>query len=172
MDLTCDRTRFHIRSLPAEDFPRFPEAPDSNWLVLLTGLFAALVPTTEFAVSHDASRYTLTGLSLRATACDVRITSCDGHRLATTAFPHANGTTPSMPSSPPADLITAAGLTCTLGGEVEFAFTANQDHLILRQPAFLIATRLIDGTYPDIEQVIPKQTEHLSRSPARPSRRP
>lgn len=158
--LTCGRSHFRLRGLPAEDFPTFPESPDAAGLRLPATVFADLVAKTSFAASTDQTRYALTGISLQATADRLRFAATNGHRLALATLPYTNGEHPLDVIIPPKALVTAAKLASEAGGDITLRFAPGDGHLVLEQDGFVIATRLLDGTYPNIDTIVPTTRDH------------
>lgn len=153
--LTCERARFRLRALPAEEFPRFPELADDGLALPATAL-ADLVAKTSFAVSIDQSRWALTGICLETTAGEVRFTATDGHRLAIATLPHRNGHHPLSALVPPKALTAAARLTADSDGDVQLAFDADGQQLLLVQGGLRINARVIDGQFPNVAGVVPE----------------
>jgi DNA polymerase-3 subunit beta len=161
VELTCERSQFRLRGAKPEDFPQFPQLPEAEWLTLPATAFADLVSRTEFAVGSDASRFALTGISFRSTAEDLKVAATNGHRLALVSFPHANGQQSVNVIVPPKPLSMAARLGVELGGDLHLGFSPNQEHLVVQREGFIIASRLIDAGFPNVEQVVPASREHL-----------
>lgn len=161
VELTCERALFRLRGARPEDFPQFPPLPETEWLALPAAAFADLVSRTEFAASTDASRLALTGISFRSTPEALKVAATNGHRLAFASFPHANGHQEVNVILPPKPLSMAARLGLELGGDLHLGFSPNQEHLVVQREGFVIASRLIDAGYPNVDQVVPASREHL-----------
>jgi DNA polymerase-3 subunit beta len=165
VELTCERSQFRLRGAKPDDFPQFPQLPEAEWLTLPATAFADLVSQTEFAVSNDASRFALTGISFRSTAEALNVAATNGHRLALARFPHANGQREVDVIVPPKPLNMAARLGLELGGDLHLGFSPNQEHLVVQREGFVIASRLIDAGFPNVDQVVPASREHLIEIP-------
>lgn len=158
--LTCGRSRFRLRGLPAGDFPTFPERADAADLLLPATIFADLVAKTSFAASTDQTRYALTGISLQAAADRLRFAATNGHRLAIATLPHKNGEDPLDVIIPPKALVTAAKLASEAGEDITLGFTPGKEHLVLEKDGFIIATRLIEATFPNLDSIVPTTRDH------------
>jgi DNA polymerase-3 subunit beta len=159
VQLVCGRAHYRIKGLPPADFPQFPGAPESNWLTLPAPVFADLVKKTEFAVDTKADRPHLSGIALSATADALRASATNGHRLATVTLPQGNGSQDVDAIIPPKGLVFAARLASERQGDVRLSFPPHQGHFVVQQDGFTVATRLIDGSFPDVTRVIPVQRE-------------
>jgi DNA polymerase-3 subunit beta len=153
--LTCKRARFRLRGLSAEEFPRFPE-PAADCRTLPATALADLVAKTSFAVSTDQSRWALTGICLEATADQLRFTATDGHRLAIATLPDGNGGHPLSALVPPKALTVAARLTANGARDVQLAFDAAGQQILLVQEGLRINARVIDGQFPNVAGVVPE----------------
>ncbi len=118
-----------------------------------------MIRRTLFAVSSDQTRYTLNGILFRVSPKDVKMVATDGHRLAMTNH-ELSGRGESSFTPIPVDAIIprkAAAETLKLlreePGEVTIEISDN--HLLLHTDDILIDARLIEGQFPNYEQVIP-----------------
>ena len=152
--ITCGSSEFRIKGLSRDDFPLMRE-PKKRGIVLDRRLFRDMIRRTLFAVSSDQTRYTLNGILFRVTPTDVRMVATDGHRLAM-----INSDYDVIKDSSPMDAIIprkAAAETLKLlreePGEVEIEISEN--HLLLQTDDTLTDARLIEGQFPNYEQVIP-----------------
>ncbi|MDD5559610.1 DNA polymerase III subunit beta [Candidatus Methylomirabilis sp.] len=152
--ITCGNSEFRIKGLSRDDFPSMRE-PKQKGIVLDRRLFRDMIRRTLFAVSSDQTRYTLNGILFRVTPKDVKMVATDGHRLAMT-----NLDDDVLKDGNPMDAIIprkAAAETLKLlreePGEIEIEISDN--HLLLQTDDTLIDARLIEGQFPNYEQVIP-----------------
>lgn len=152
--ITCGNSEFRVKGLSRDDFPSMRE-PKQKGIVLDRRLFRDMIRRTLFAVSSDQTRYTLNGILFRVTPKDVKMVATDGHRLAVTSLDHDV-----IKDGSPIDAIIprkAAAETLKLlreePGEIEIEISDN--HLLLQTDDTLIDARLIEGQFPNYEQVIP-----------------
>ena len=64
----------------------------------------------------------------------------------------------------------AARLGVELGGDLHLGFSPNQEHLVVQREGFIIASRLIDAGYPNVDQVVPASRDHMIEIPREPFR--
>jgi DNA polymerase-3 subunit beta len=152
--ISCGSSEVRMKGLPRDDFPSIRE-PKKRGIVLDRRQFLAMIRRTLFAVSSDQTRYMLNGILFRVTPKDIKMVATDGHRLAMTTFE-----SDLAKDSSPIDIIIprkAAAETLKLlreePGEVEIETAEN--HLLLSTDHTLIDARLIEGQFPNYEQVIP-----------------
>ena len=119
---------------------------------------------TTFAISHDESRYALNGVLFAVQDKELRMVATDGHRLALAMRP-APSAGSAMSGNRPAQGSPGSGPIVGSGEEVEIAISDNQ--FMIRMPNVLLMARLIEGTFPNYEQVVPRAHPHrvtLSRA--------
>lgn len=156
--IACGRSRFALASLPADGFPTMAkeEAPFS--FQLSPADLADMIGKTSFAVSVEETRYNLNGIYLHQKEENLIAVATDGHRLALTkrALPEGAKDMPGViiPRK------TIGELTKLLGENtenVEVSLSANQVRFKLGKVE--LSSRLIDGTYPEYEKVIPANND-------------
>lgn len=152
--IICGNSEFRLKGLSRDDFPSMRE-PKQGGIILDRRLFRDMIRRTLFAVSSDQTRYTLNGILFRVTANDVRMVATDGHRLAMTTV----DSDPTKNSSLMDAIIPRKAAAETLKllrdepGEITIEISDN--HLLLQTDDTLIDARLIEGQFPNYEQVIP-----------------
>ncbi len=151
--LHCGGVSYKLVGLAAEDFPAVVPTASPVWVSLDGKTLKEMLGRTAFAMSHDESRYALNGVLLSVQPGRLRVVATDGHRLAlaSRALPNGAGTaTGIVPRKAVQEVMRVLGA----GEEVQVALVENQ--FILRMPNFLLVARLIEGQFPNYEQVVPK----------------
>jgi DNA polymerase III subunit beta len=154
--ITCGNSEFRVKGLSRDDFPSMRE-PKQSGIVIDRRLFRDMIRRTLFAVSSDQTRYTLNGILFRVTPKDVKMVATDGHRLAMTNHELSSE---SCQLTAAIDAIIprkAAAETLKLLREEpgEITIEISDNHLLLQTDDTLIDARLIEGQFPNYEQVIP-----------------
>ncbi|HXW20269.1 MAG TPA: DNA polymerase III subunit beta, partial [Roseiarcus sp.] len=95
MLLRSGRSRFHLQSLPASDFPDLAAGDLTHRFSLGAGDLKKLIDNTQFAISTEETRYYLNGIYMHTTdvggATVLRAVATDGHRLARVEIPAPKG---------------------------------------------------------------------------------
>jgi DNA polymerase-3 subunit beta len=156
--IQCQRCSFRMKGLPREEFPALPDLKGDGEIVLDTRLFRDMLRKTLFAVSTDQTRYALTGVLVQVQASEIRMVATDGHRLALVRAPRPEGKGgPTLEALVPKKaMVEAAKITRDEGSGVRFWLAENQ--LILEQQTSVLVARLIDGQFPNYDQVLPAPT--------------
>jgi DNA polymerase-3 subunit beta len=160
LELRCGRSAFKLNGLPSDEFPSLPGVDfQEGWSITGTEL-QRLIHHTSFAVSTEESRPILNGVLWELRDGLMRMVATNGHRLARMAV----GAGPSTATSadfivPPAALHQVQRLFKT-DDQLEVARDGN--HLGFRAAGTEVFTRLIEGSYPNYEQVIPKDNDSFA----------
>lgn len=153
--ISCQRSNFRMKGLPKDEFPSVPDFKGDGEIILETRLFRDMLRKTLFAVSSDQTRYALTGVLLQVQPSEVRMVATDGHRLALVRVARqAERDSPTLEALiPKKAMVEAMKIARDDAGEVHLWAVENQ--LILRQESSTLVARLIDGQFPNYDQVIP-----------------
>jgi DNA polymerase-3 subunit beta len=160
------RSQFKIVGLPSTEYPALPVI-DRESLAPLSGAgLAHLIRKTLFAVGDNDARYILNGLLITVTASDkkviLRLVGTDGHRLAVAereaGVPLSkDGNREIKAVIPKKAALEMRRLLEEGEGEPLIGFTKTL--MIFRKSGLLLTARLMEGTYPNYQQVIPKDKE-------------
>jgi DNA polymerase-3 subunit beta len=158
LQIRCGRSGFKLNGLPSDEFPSLPEISfEEGWSVAGKEL-QRLIHHTAFAVSTEESRPILNGVLWELRDGLMRMVATNGHRLARMAIPAGSTTATSADFIvPPAALQQVQRLFKTEKEDLEVARDGN--HLGFRSAGVEVYTRLIEGSYPNYEQVIPKDND-------------
>ncbi|MEK7372945.1 MAG: DNA polymerase III subunit beta [candidate division NC10 bacterium] len=151
--LRCGGVSYKLVGLTPEDFPAVGAVESAAWISLDGKVLRDMLTQTSFAISHDESRYALNGILFAVQGKDLRLVATDGHRLALAVRPLVDDPTP-VSGIVPRKAVQEIARIVGSGEEVQVAITDNQ--FVLQMPNFLLLARLIEGTFPNYEQVVPK----------------
>lgn len=163
--IQAGKSQFKIVGLPSADYPQMP-AIERDGLTPLTGIgLIDLIRKTLFAVGDNDARYILNGLLVSLLASDkrtiLRLVGTDGHRLAVAEQEVSGPVAKDAPKEIKAIIPKKAAhemrrlLEEGEDGEPFIGFTKNL--MIFRKSGLLLTARLMEGNYPNYQQVIPKE---------------
>src|SRR5215203_1477245 len=161
--LECGRSKFKLLGLPRDEFPTFPAVKfDESWRIK-SGDLQKLISHTAFAVSTEESRPILNGVLWELRPERMRMVATNGHRLARMDLPITSATAPGGGDLivPPKALEQVRRL---FPAEEELEIAQGDNHLGFRSPFTAVFTRLIEGPYPNYEQVIPRDNDRVAVS--------
>jgi DNA polymerase III subunit beta len=156
--ISCQRSSFRMKGLSKDEFPSLPDLRGGGELLLDAKVFRDMLRKTLFAVSSDQTRYALTGVLLQAKPTDLIMVATDGHRLALIRSPRptTSGSDTLEALIPRKAMVEAVKIARDEVGEIRIRLSENQ--LILQQDTTTLVARLIDGQFPNYEQVVPAAT--------------
>ena len=148
-----------IRGIDPADFPPVPAGVDGRKVkVDQTGLREA-IEQTVIAASTDEGRPVLTGVYVQLNGGKATLAATDGHRLAvkTLAVEAEAGETDTIVV--PARALTELGRILKTGEErIDVTVGAQKNQVLFKTGDVELMSRLIEGTYPNYQQVIPAQS--------------
>jgi DNA polymerase-3 subunit beta len=158
IDIEGDVCRFKVIGLPYEEFPKFPEFKDKEVIRVEQNLLKNMLNLTSFAVSNEESRYVLNGVLLEVSDGIMRIVATDGRRLAKIEKKIGDPVKKDVAVIIPTKAIQEVGRNLKEEGEVSIIVGVNQ--VLFDIDGTLIATRIIEGEFPNYNQVIPKPVKN------------
>jgi DNA polymerase III subunit beta len=164
VELTAGDARFHFRTLPAEDFPRLPEA-DGDSATLPTGPLADTIERVARAASRDEVRPILTGVLVQAEGDGLTMVATDSYRLAVKHTKLESALASPIDANVPARALRELARLIANGSAetVEIAMSRNQVVFTLENVS--LSSRLIEGQFPSWRQLIPESFDHEVRLP-------
>ena len=159
-ELACGRANFKLNGMPRDEFPTFPSVNfDDSWRIK-GSILQELIHQTSFAVSTEESRPLLNGVLWQLGENEMKMVATNGHRLA------RMGAKVESPGAPRADLIVPpkalAQVERLFGPDDEIEVARSENHLGFRMNGTQVYTRLIEGPYPNYEQVIPRDNDKVA----------
>ncbi len=159
VQLECGRTKFKLLGISKDEFPRFPPVKfDKPWTVN-SGDLQKLIGHVAFAASVEESRPILNGVLWELRPERMRMVATNGHRLAKMDIAAAGGRESADLIVPPKALEQIRRL---FGPSEEIALAKSDNHLGFRSDQTAVFTRLIEGPYPNYEQVIPRENDKVA----------
>jgi DNA polymerase-3 subunit beta len=164
VEIRSGGSSFHLRTLPAEDFPRFPE-PEGEPRRIPTEALTSTVEVVARAASRDDMRPVLTGVLVSAAGDEMTMVATDSYRLAVKRTAVEGGIGGELEANVPARALRELGRILAADGaeQVEVALLRNQ--AVFRAGDVVLNTRLIEGQFPNFRQLLPETYEHDVRLP-------
>jgi len=161
--LSSGRSRFTLQTLPTEDFPMMTGGDMPHSFDLDAGALRTLVDRTRFAISTEETRYYLNGIYVHAVSEGdekLRAVATDGHRLARAEvdLPEGANGIPGVivPRKTVAEL---RKLIDETDGSVKVSLSDTKVRFDFDEAVLI--SKLIDGTFPDYERVIPSGNDKV-----------
>lgn len=160
ISIESGKSYFRLVGLQREDFPQLPETPSgktSDMVKIQQKILKSMIQLTSFAMSHDETRYVLNGILFSFGGRQLKLVATDGRRLAIVQKDVGDAGTTKRDAIVPMKTILELNRNLGEEGEVIFYFKDNQ--LQIQFGAVTINSRLIEGEYPNYEQVIPRKVK-------------
>lgn len=156
LKLAAGRARAEMPTLPAGDFNNLSCVDDGETFEIASGVLAAGFGSVMHAASNEESRYYLRGVYVEPSGSALNFTATDGHRLASLRI------TAGLPAGMnfeafivPRDVLRDYVKFCERAdGPVQMTVSDRRMQLSAHGETHI--TKLVDGTYPAYERVIPK----------------
>lgn len=149
--------QFKIVGLPSEEFPKLPEFKDKEAIKLEQGSLKQMLNQTSFAVSLDETRYILNGILFKINQNNATFVATDGKRLAIINKKLNQVINKDIHIIVPIKTIQELLRNLKDEGELSLVIGANQ--ALFDFGNVVIISRLIEGEFPDYQQVIPPPSE-------------
>lgn len=159
MTIKAGRSNFKLGCLPRDDFPEMNTHKASHSFTLPASQLRTMIDRTRFAMSSEETRYYLNGIYMHPTSFDgqpvLRAVATDGHRLARYQVPMPQGAD-NMPGViiPKKTVLELRRLLDEAGEDIRVELSDKMVRFAFDHVTF--TSKVIDGTYPDYERVIPQ----------------
>ncbi|HKO87069.1 MAG TPA: DNA polymerase III subunit beta [Burkholderiales bacterium] len=164
LQVKSGKSRFNLQTLPAEDFPRLSAAETGGVsLKLPQKLLKDLLAMVQYAMAQQDIRYYLNGLLMVVEAGQLRVIATDGHRLAFASKEIGMGEVGGKQEVilPRKTILELIKLLNDTDEPVNIELSSTQARFKFGD--VLLASKLVDGKFPDYQRVIPTQHPKLLR---------
>lgn len=161
--ITAGDASYTVQAFDPEDFPQIPGDRLQRIEKFTNGQLASALDKVSFCISTEETRYYLNGVNWSAKPEGMRLAATDGHRLALYRYSRNENGAEFSYIIPRKTVATLAQFVA--GADIEIFSVGSGNHvsdtvLDFRAPGVELRAKLIDGTFPDIDRVIPKKFEH------------
>ena len=161
------RSRFALATIPSDDFPK--EKPlllegdedegEGVRLVVPHADLRRLLDRTKFAMANGDVRYFLNGMLFELTASSLRAAASDGHRMAISTLDRGVEGVEKLriivPRKSVQDLERLIGES-----DADVQLEMGSRTLRATQGEYTLTTKLVDGQFPEVDRLIPRNTDH------------
>jgi DNA polymerase-3 subunit beta len=163
VEVVSGPSSFHLRTLPAEDFPALPEGPANGSLTMPAGAFVATISRVARSASRDETRPHLTGVLVSASDRNLRMVATDSYRLSvkeTTLDEPLDG---SLEANVPARTLQELGRIAQGAAADTITIAAGENQVVFRVADVVLSSRLVEGRFPNYQQLLPESYDHELR---------
>ncbi|MDX1540900.1 MAG: DNA polymerase III subunit beta [Geminicoccaceae bacterium] len=173
LHLRAGRSHFDLPCLPASDFPSMTDEGLDHQFALDAQTLRRLIDKTRFAISTEETRYYLNGVHLHMKEMDdggarFRAVATDGHRLARVEIDPPEGAEGMPPVIVPRKtIVEVRKLIDDRDDDEPIRIRLSRARIRFDVGQAILRSRLIDGTFPDYERVIPTGNDRQMVAPAK-----
>jgi DNA polymerase-3 subunit beta len=162
VEVVSGTAKFHLRTLPLEDFPKLPE-PGGSIMRVPSRAFVETINRVARSASRDETRPHLTGVLVSASGRELRMVATDSYRLSvkeTTLDQPLDG---ELEANVPARTLQELGRIAGSDGEGEIEIAALENQVVFSVSDTVLSSRLVEGRFPNYRQLLPESFEHELR---------
>lgn len=166
LDLVSGRSRFRLSCLPIDEFPAMADGELPHAFTLSKEHLRRLIDKTRFAISTEETRYYLNGIYVHGAAVEQEGESClravatDGHRLSRVDVPLPEGAADVLGVIVPRKAVAEVRKLIDEGDE-SVSIALSETRIRFEIGAATLTSKLIDGSFPDYERVIPRDNDKV-----------
>ncbi|HUB99411.1 MAG TPA: DNA polymerase III subunit beta [Solirubrobacterales bacterium] len=165
VEIRSGSSSFHLRVLPAEDFPKLPAAEGESTLKIPAAALESSIELVARAASRDDMRPVLTGVFVVAGGTEMTMVATDSYRLAVKRTELEADLGGEIEANIPARALRELGRILSSEGAEEAVISLLPNQAIFEAGSITLNTRLIDGQFPNFRQLLPESYEHDVRLP-------
>jgi len=154
--LKTAKSKFSLQQLPSNEFPLFDNTHSDQTFTIKQQTLSDIFNKTQFAMAQQDVRFYLNGLLLEINPESLNVVGTDGHRLAKTTTTLDKKSITEQSCIVPRKAIQELIRSLSDEKECKVSLVDNQASFSFSQVS--LTTKLIDGTFPDYNRVIPAET--------------
>ena len=163
VEVVSGTARFHLRTLPREDFPNLPE-PSAGGMSVPSAAFVETINRVARSASRDETRPHLTGVLVSASGQELRMVATDSYRLSVKETSLERALDGDLEANVPARTLQELGrIAGAETGESGIEVTALENQVVFRVGDTVLSSRLVEGRFPNYRQLLPESFEHELR---------
>ncbi len=147
-----DKSEANLNGMSAEEFPIIPKVVGREVLEIDGNILKTAISQVVFSVSYDESRPVLTGVYFIIGGGTLKLVATDSYRLAEKTI--------NLPTADKAEFIVPVKavheLYRILSGAEKVKIVVSENQVMFLLPDMDLTSRIIEGEYPNYEQIIPK----------------
>ncbi|HEX6667482.1 MAG TPA: DNA polymerase III subunit beta [Solirubrobacterales bacterium] len=165
VEIRSGSSSFHLRVLPAEDFPNLPAAGEEPGLKIPAPALEASIELVARAASRDDMRPVLTGVFVSASGTEMTMVATDSYRLAVKRTELETALSGDIEANIPARALRELSRIISSEGVEETTIWLLPNQAVFEAGSITLTTRLIEGQFPNFRQLLPESYEHDVRLP-------
>lgn len=162
INLKCGRIQTNIKGIDAQEFPLVPTTNLDDAIQLNVADLREMIAQVVFAAATDEARPILTGILLQIDKDRLTLSAADGFRLAVRTAQLSTPVSEPVLAIIPARALAELGRIITGDDPVFLSLPKGRGQALFHHGSVELVTQLIEGNYPDLNNVIPRA--HATRT--------
>jgi DNA polymerase-3 subunit beta len=162
VEVVSGTAKFHLRTLPLEDFPKLPE-PAGSTMRVPSRAFVETINRVARSASRDETRPHLTGVLVSASGQELRMVATDSYRLSVKETSLDQPLDGELEANVPARTLQELGRIAGTEAEGEIEIAALENQVVFSVGDTVLSSRLVEGRFPNYRQLLPESFEHELR---------
>ena len=162
VEVVSGTAKFHLRTLPLEDFPKLPE-PNGSTMRVPSRAFVETINRVARSASRDETRPHLTGVLVSASGSELRMVATDSYRLSVKETSLDKPLEGELEANVPARTLQELGRVAGTEDDGEIEIAALENQVVFRVGDTILSSRLVEGRFPNYRQLLPETFEHELR---------
>jgi DNA polymerase-3 subunit beta len=163
--IVSGRSQFKLVGLPKEEYPNLPDVAEEGMITIAGEALREMIKKTLYAAGDNDARYVLNGLFVHLSqgkgGLNVRIVGTDGHRLSMIDRVVDAKHKEESVIIPKKAMLELRRLLEEDESQEGFQIGFSKNHALFKRGDLVMVSKLIDGNYPNYQQVLPTQNTKL-----------
>ncbi len=161
LNVSCKNSQTQIKGMLSEDYPLIPDVSSEKKVNIDMQTFKEVLSQTVFAATLDDNRPEISGVFFNFKGQDLTVAATDSYRLAEKKI-KVDGSIDKKVIIP-LKTLQELGRILANSTEKNISLYLNENQVAFSASNIVLTSRLIDGNYPDYEQIIPSDEKTITR---------
>ncbi|MGZ8501900.1 MAG: DNA polymerase III subunit beta [Candidatus Limnocylindrales bacterium] len=162
LSIRSGRFETHVKGIDAEEFPAIPTAGERPTTRISQKVLRQALNETTFAAASDEARPILTGVPCRFEGDQLTLAAADNYRIAVKTIATLDPVEETSIVVPARSLNELSRVLADVDDAVDIVLAPSKNQILFHLEGIDLVSRLIDGQFPNYQQVVPKS--HTTRS--------
>jgi DNA polymerase-3 subunit beta len=156
LHIQAGRFETHVKGIDAEEFPAIPSAGERPTTRIPQNVLRRALEEVTFAAATDEARPILTGVLARFEGNQLTLAAADNYRIAVKTIPVLDAVEETSVVVPARSLHELSRVLADTDDPIDLVLSPSRNQILFHLEGIDLVSRLIDGQFPNYQQVIPK----------------
>lgn len=157
LNMQCGSSNTDLKCIDSQEFPPMPTLDLTDGIQINVADFKEMIQQVAFAASTDEARPVLTGVLITVDGEMITLAAADGFRLSVRKAVLSSGVPRPVSATIPARALTELARIAGDGDQaITMVLPPGRGQVIFHLKDVELVSQLIEGTFPDYEQIIPR----------------